>query len=271
MIKSGKGFNKALSVVKQYFTFCSLIVFSLPVMADEYRGFDLKLGPYLSSYDYSESGDVSIEGKLSGVIARYASYYNGTALFSDITYATNDLDYDGVGKIKNVGNKIYDLRGMIGRSFYFNDLYRFTPYLGLGVRHSITDSRQRISSVFIQGYKSQQSYVYNPIGIEYQTLMTDEIWSVGWRFEYDSLIVVKNTTRLGADDGYEKVKVSQINGHGYQLYISFQHFLNAHGGAIIIEPFYKYWKVSGTNDDELPHRTANHSSNEWGVALMVSF
>ncbi|ETI61417.1 hypothetical protein [Marinomonas profundimaris] len=235
------------------------------------RLFDLELGPYLSSMDYTESGGISQTGSISGFNARYSAYYPFSVMLIDLSYAHSKLVTESAGKIKNVSNEVYDIRGMIGRALFLNDAYRITPYLGLGFRRSTADSRGKVSSSSVAGYKSQQTYIYNPIGIEIQELAGEKTWVVGGRFEYDSLLIADNETRLDASNSYKNVKVQGKKGYGYHFSLDFRHFLNASGGAIVIEPFYKYWHSSGNNSASLPSSTGSHSSNEWGLALMVSF
>lgn len=237
----------------------------------ESRGFDLELGPSLSTIDYSEKNDISQNGVLSGIKGKYSAYYPFSVTLIDLSYASGDAGYKGAGKISDIKNEIYDFKAMIGRAFYLNGTYRFTPFLGLGYRRATMNSRDRVSTTSVNGYKSQQTYFYNPIGFEMQELMGDTPWVVGGRFEYDSLLVSTNETRLGAADSYKAVTVGQNKGRGYNFYISFRQFLNSDGSGIVIEPFYKHWEASGSDKKSLPSYIANHSSNEWGAALMVSF
>ncbi|MCW8354619.1 hypothetical protein N5P32_01290 [Marinomonas pontica] len=248
-----------------------MVFFSTTVLAES-RGYDLELGPSLSYIDYNEYNDVSQSGTVSGFRARYSAYYPFSVSLLDVAYVNSDIDYKGEGKISSVRNEIYDVRGMIGRAFFLNGAYRVTPYLGLGYRRSTMDSRGKTSSTSVAGYKSQQSYVYNPIGIEIQELMSDQsTWAVGGRFEYDGILSARNETRLGAADGYRSVTLSQRNGRGYHISLRFQHFLNENGSGIVIEPFYKYWSVSGNNSRSVSSRVGNHSSNQWGASLLLSF
>lgn len=264
-------------MIKLPFTFFALVFGSVALAeSDDFnlvksRGFDLELGPYLSSVDYREKNDISQRGGLSGIKGRYSAYYPFSVTLIDLTYASGDVNYKGAGKISNIKNEIYDLKAMIGRAFYLNGTYRFTPFLGLGYRRATMDSKGRVSTTSVRGYKSQQTYFYNPIGFEIQELMGDTPWVVGARFEYDSLLLSKNDTRLGAADSYQAVTIRQNNGRGYNLYLSFRNFLNSDGSGIVIEPFYKHWEASGSNNKSIPSYTGNHSSNEWGAALMVSF
>lgn len=258
--------------------FCFSILFSFAALAEsndltgmESRGFDLELGPYLSTIDYSEKNDISQDGGLSGIKGRYSAYYPNSVTLIDLTYSSGDANYKGAGKISDVKNEIYDLKAMLGRAFYVNGNYRFTPFVGLGYRRATMDSRGRVSTSSVSGYKSQQTYFYNPIGFEVQELMAESAWMVGGRFEYDNLLNSRSRTRLGAADSYREVTVSQIKGRGYNIYLSFRRFLNPDGSGIVIEPFYKHWEASGNENKSLPSYIGKHSSNEWGAALLVSF
>ncbi|RBP83203.1 hypothetical protein EBI01_11625 [Marinomonas rhizomae] len=256
-------------MIKLPFTFFAMLFTSFTFA--ESRGFDLELGPYLSSMDYSEKKDISQTGGLSGIKGKFSAYYPFSVTLIDLTYASGDADYKGAGKISNIKSEVYDLKAMIGRAFYLNGMYRFTPFLGLGYRRATMNSSGRVSTSSVRGYKSQQTYFYNPIGFEIQELIGDTSWVVGGRFEYDNLLISKNETRLGAADSYKAVMVGQSKGRGYNFYLSFRQFLNPDGSGIVIEPFYKHWKASGSDNKSAPSYTADHSSNEWGAALMVSF
>lgn len=240
----------------------------------ESRGFDLELGPHISSIDYSETGGVSQRGRTSGINARYSAYFPFIVILIDLSHASGDVNYKGAGEIEGIGNEIYELRSMMGRAFYMNDSYRLTPYLGLGYRRSTVDSSNNVSSTSVVGYKSQQTYFYNPIGIEIQQLMADNAWVIGGRFEYDSLLLSNNETRLGESGAYKAVDLSQKDGHGYRFYVNFRQFLNTNGSGIVIEPFYKYWEVFGSslkNDSNVADANIKHDSEEWGVAILLSF
>ena len=146
-----------------------------------------------------------------------------------------------------------------------------TPFVGLGYRRSTMDSRGKTSTTGVTGYKGQQTYFYNPIGVEIQELASDTPWVIGLRLEYDSLLYSRNETRLGAAKSYQSVKVTQRRGGGYRAYLNFRRFLNEDGSGIVIEPFYKYFDVSSSDDKALPNGTGEHSFSEWGVAFMISF
>ncbi|WP_394181034.1 hypothetical protein [Marinomonas posidonica] len=256
--------------MKTFFLTALLALFTSIVMAND-RGFDLEMGPYLSYMDYSEHGDVSQYGVLTGVLARYSSYYNFSVLFVDVSYASDDISQKGAGKIKSVKNEVYDLRSMIGRALYVNNRYRITPYLGLGYRRSLLDSRGKRSSTSIEGYKSQQTYLYNPIGIEFQEQVNEAGWALGARIEYDTVLLARNETRLSAAEGYRAIETDLTKARGYHFYLQLQRLLNPDGGGIVIEPFYKYWQANDAEKSGLAANTANHSSNEWGVSLLLSF
>ena len=236
------------------------------------RGYDLRLGAYISNLDYSEDNGASNNGNMTGLVARYASYEPFSAILLDLTYVGGTVDYEGAGKISDIRSDLYDARSMFGFSFYLNNQYRLTPYVGIGLRYSIADSRSDISTTSVAGYKSEQIYVYNPIGIEIIEVkeIADATWVTGWRLEYDSVFWGQNRSRLGSADAYEAVKVSQ-SGHGYRFYMSFHRLFGEDGSGIMIEPFYKYWHLSDSDNDEYPSFSFDHESSEWGVSLLLSF
>ena len=237
----------------------------------ESRGFDLELGPHISSINYSESDDVSQRGMSSGINARYSVYNLFAVILIDLSHASADVNYKGAGEIKGIRGEMYELRSMMGRAFYVNNSYRLTPYLGLGYRHSSVDSSNDISSTGVAGYKSQQTYLYNPIGVEIQQLMGDNAWVMGGRFEYDSLLLSTNETRLTASAAYKSVDLSQKEGRGYRFYLNFRRFLDTNGSGVVIEPFYKSWEVFGASLKNTSTASIKHNAEEWGVALMLSF
>ncbi|BFM49584.1 outer membrane beta-barrel protein [Marinomonas sp. THO17] len=245
-------------------------IMSVPVLADT-RGYDLELGPNLSYLEYGEHGDIEQYGFLFGVQARYSSYHSFSVLLVDLAYSGDKITQKSAGKIEQVNNDIINFRSMIGRALYLVDGYRITPYLGLGYRRSTLDSRDRVSSTLIEGYKSQQTYFYNPVGIEFQALESEAGWLMGARIEYELVLIARNRTRLSAEENYRVIETDLSNGRGYHFSLKFKRLLNQEGGGFVIEPFYKYWFVKEAERSDLREKTANHSSNEWGVSFLVAF
>ena len=235
------------------------------------RGFDLELGPFVSYLDYSEQPNTDQYGILIGAKARYASYYNFSVLLLDLRYASDKVTQKGAGKIEEAKNQLFDVRSMIGRALYLGDRYRITPYLGLGYRRSTLDSRDRISTTSVAGYKSQQTYLYNPIGLEFQALTTDNGWLLGGRVEYDTILVARSDTRLSAAEGYQAVETGLSKGRGYHFSLKFKRQVGQEGSGFVIEPFYTYWLAKDANKTGLTEPFADHTSNEWGVSLLVAF
>lgn len=263
-------FWSGLRVIK-----CSMVVILLSSLSDAFaatRGFDLRLGPYMSYLGYDEDSGASNTGNTVGLVARYSSYQPLSSIMLDLTYVGGNADYEGDGKISDIKSELYDARGMFGLSFYLNNKYRLTPYVGIGLRHSMVDSRSDISTTSVSGYKSEQTYVYNPIGIEIMEIkeLADATWVTSWRLEFDSVFWGQNQSRLGASDSYEPIKVSQ-SGYGYRANIGFHRFFGDDGSGLIIEPFYKYWHLSDSDSSEYPGFSSGHESSEWGVALLLAF
>ncbi|MBJ7538965.1 autotransporter outer membrane beta-barrel domain-containing protein [Marinomonas transparens] len=265
-----------MSHVKQGFVLVFL-AFSSPLLlaAEEPQPLEFSLGPYWSSIKYKEPDVMRQKGSLFGVAGRVSSHNGFAATIFEASYASGDMDYKASDFFEDIPNVVYELRAMLGRDFNLNDTHRMTPFVGLGYRYLNDDSRGNLSATDNVGYEREQVYFYNPIGLEWKALPNGLMWLVGGRIEYDGLIKGVNHSNFGDLPGNSDVTFRQDDGYGVRIAVSFEKPLAEQGGGgVIIEPFYEHWDIA--ESDVVTNAQGNrivpaNNSNEWGVALMMSF
>jgi len=232
----------------------------------------LQLGIYGSNITYTEPDVMQEEGELFGLMGRfiYTDQYVSRTL--EATYASGDMDYDGSGTIKDIPDEIFEIRGLVSRDLaYIND-YKVSPYVGLGYRYLNDDSSGLVSSTGASGYEREQSYLYMPIGVEFQKRTPINGWLLSTKLEYDYFIAGENTTHLSDVDGNDDIELTQDEGYGHRISISFsKDFRN--GMILSIEPFYKYWHIA---DSDIVYDSTrgkywvepDNNSEEFGIAFL---
>ena len=234
----------------------------------------LQLGVYGSNITYTEPDVMQEEGELFGLMGRFINRDQYLSRTLEATYASGDMDYDGSGTIEDIPDEIFEIRGLVTRDLAYIDDYKVSPYLGLGYRYLNDDSSDLVSSTNASGYEREQSYFYLPIGIEFQKKNPINGWFLSAKLEYDYFIAGENTTHLSDVDGNDDIELTQDEGYGKRISISFTK--DFHNGMILsIEPFYKYWHIS---DSDVVYDSSrgkywvepdNHSE-EFGIAFLFS-
>lgn len=258
--------------------FCVLTLFSVyfgAAWADS-SDKDVQLGIYSSSIRYEEpSADVVDDGKLVGFIGKLSLHSGDSVALFDISYSSGDMNYEGSGTMTGVPDRIFEMRGMLGKDF-FSGGYRYTPYFGLGYRNLNDDSSGRLTSTGYSGYEREQIYLYSPIGLNIKKENALGGWSLGGGVEYDYLLSGTNHTYLSSvSPGYGDLTMEQHDGHGYRVSLNIEKKLST-GDSILIEPFYKYWHIKDSDDsyDSVSgswYYEPENTSKELGVALLISF
>jgi len=200
--------------------------------------------PEISSITYHEPG-VKEKGVFSGIngIVTYRPK-KGNPLNSEISdvyrlearfdygkvnydggLQNSDGSYAGPDKFNGISDYMLELRGVIGKDYYFNyQLTRLTPYFGGGYR-SLFDAFYANKPY---GYNRRIQYAYLPIGSDVLQNLIDG-WSVDANMEYDFLIQGTVTSYLG-NIGEGNLTNTQKHGFGLR-------------GSIKFIKYFRYWHI----------------------------
>lgn len=233
----------------------------------------VQLGMYLSDITYTEPDVMQEEGSLTGFIARYNSHKQGDFSALELHYATGYMDYEGSGKMTDIPDTMFEIRGLLGSDTNVELGYQVTTYIGLGYRYLNDDSSGMLSNTLASGYEREQTYLYVPLGLQIAQRPVPKKWYFSARLEYDFFLFGKNTSHLGDIPGYDDVSLNQNDGYGYRASIAFNKEITL-GAAITIEPFYRYWNVSDSNVtyDSMGRGWIEpyNYSKEFGISLIIT-
>lgn len=231
------------------------------------------VGLAVSNITYKEPGVMREDGHLYGITGSLVYPVRDYQFRADVTWMTGSVDYMGSGTIKDVTDRLFEIRGTVGRVFELTG-WRSTPYMGLGYRYLFDGLGGKISSTGAAGYDRESRYYYVPIGAEFARQAS--IFSSDWRFaatvEYDYFWKGQQYSKLGSIAGYEDIRNDQENGNGYRFSLRFSRALSG-GNTFSIEPYMKYWHIedSKITTDSAGRRWTepNNTSREWGVRFAM--
>ncbi len=235
-------------------------------------------GIQLSHITYKEPGLMRESGYMYGVNASYARIGKALMWKVDGTLTTGKVDYvgsyqDGTSlTVKGISDTMFETRGVIGPTDFVYLSEYYLPYIGFGYRYLFDGANKGPG-----GYRRESTYLYIPIGIEGAPKSRDD-WSFGYTLEYDLFISGTQKSYLSdADQGFNDVENQQSTGHGYRVSLR---FVRSGKQDIIIEPFYKYWKIDRSNMKPLTYYGAptgwglvepDNNSTEIGVKFILKF
>ncbi len=212
---------------------------------------DFSISAVVSYLDYEEDSiDVSIEGPMAGVAARY-DYHSDTSrwmfgLQAELDYGS--LDYDGstMGGIpvsEDSDDTIFETRALAGLDFEPGPDWLLTPFLGLGFRYWYNDVSGAGS------YTREVSYLYLPLGLEVAHNL-----GAGWRLrlaaEGDVLLSGQvNSALSDVDSGFNDTTNTTDFGDGWGARVS----LEARTRHFSIEPYFRYWDIDESDTDALTY------------------
>ena len=248
-------------------------------LAEEREKRELRIGPELYSYTYTEPGIMEDKGYLYGLAASYSWY--GDAFFRlDGRLATGKVDYTSrrTGSADNIDYSVFEIRGLFGRSFNFSAEKEITLYAGLGYRYLYDDFGGRVISAKYWSYDRESNYYYLPVGLELLSGSTGA-WSHALILEYDYFLMGKQVSYLGNESpDYLNVTNDQDSGYGWRVAIRFQRELKE--GMLVLEPFARYWHIDrsdlsiatrpGVSPIEIGYEPANETK-ELGVRFTWKF
>ncbi len=164
---------------------------------------------------------------------------------------------------KNIDDYLLELRGLIGKDFYFNDQWaRLTPYTGFGYR-SLFDSAEELGS---GGYNRWISYAYIPTGLE-GMLQLNGGWAIGADAEYDIFVYgfVKNYDYpfVTPDGSFVKYDVYASQNRGFGLRGSLKLVKKCSRFNFMVEPYVRYWHIQNSNGGKTNEIEYNGQEGQW--------
>jgi len=208
-----------------------------------------KVAPVAYNLEYHEPS-MSEEGLMYGINGSYE--YNNKALMINLNleYLFGDLDYDGMTwggspVTTDTEDYIYEFRFLIGGNIY-TEKYKVTPFIGFGIRYwndIIKGSG---------GYEREVRYYYSPIGVRIFRSLSKK-WSWCLNTEYDLFWGGEVTNHFSdTNSGFSDFINNQNFGDGHGMRISLK-FSNQFTKKLswFIEPFFRYWYVSESDDSTL--------------------
>ncbi|MBF0522633.1 MAG: hypothetical protein HQL24_06215 [Candidatus Omnitrophica bacterium] len=228
------------------------------------------LGWETSLYKYEEPGVMKQKGVMKGISTAYTYRPNqGNFLYnSEINTYRLEAEYmggkklhyeaetdDSVGLIdKGKRDRIWDLRGLIGREFV-SDPNQVFLYGGFGYRYLNDSSRNPytiLGNVAYLSYERQSRYYYVPLGVEASRKLANK-WTIGCRGEYDWFIAGKQISRFSDFNTYVADASSDLNNrqrHGFGLRGSLK-FMRSFGFMDLnLEPYFRYWHMEDSDVEE---------------------
>ena len=245
--------------------------------AAEHTSSGFEVGLQLSHITYKEPGLMRESGFMYGAIASYQRLGHAVMGKVDGTLSYGEVEYvgslsDGTPlTIRNIKDTMFEVRGVIGPTDFVYKSSYYLPYIGLGYRYLYDGA-----DVGPGGYQREANYLYIPLGFE-GAPFTRGAWSFGFTVEYDIFLRGKQCSYLSdVDRGFNNVENEQNSGYGYRASLRFG---RSRARDIIIEPFYKYWKIDESSVSTLTHygtpiaylvEPDNHSK-EIGVRFILRF
>jgi hypothetical protein len=235
-------------------------------------------GVQLSHITYKEPGLMRESGIMYGVAGAYTRVGRGLMWRVDGTLSTGEMEYvgsywDGTPlTVKGIRDTMFETRAVLGPTEFVYLSSYYLPFVGVGYRY-LYDGADTIPG----GYQRKSNYLYIPLGVDGLVMMKGR-WSMGFTAEYDLFVLGRQYSYLSdADPGLNNIKNTQNSGHGYRA--SLKLILDGKQ-QLVIEPFYKYWKIAESDVVPLTYYGAptpyggvepSNNSTELGVRVFVRF
>ena len=230
----------------------------------------IDFGVQATDYQYKEpSVGVSITGYKLGInptvtaLFGERNQYFGTI---DFRYAFGQVDYSGSGSIKNEDDNLWELRGVVGRDFVWNDKYDLSPYGGFGYRQLFNDGRgsATVGNITYLGYRRESQYLYIPVGVTPRVRINADS-RLEANFEYDYFVHGQQKSYLH-DTGLGEPDVNNQQDTGYGIKMSLMYENN----GWMFGPFYNYWNIHQSKANAYGFEPPNNTQ-EYGLQLKYRF
>ncbi|HDZ76536.1 MAG TPA: hypothetical protein ENH41_00420 [Candidatus Omnitrophica bacterium] len=239
---------------------------------------EAELATEISYVTYEEPDVMEEEGLMCGISGIYA--YNNNFMFkaeSKISWGAQDYSSTSTGSVDNIDNLMFEVRGLVGRSFDAFSQTSITPYIGFGYRYLNDDSSGMTTSTGHVGYERESNYYYSPIGIETLTEL-DNGWLLGFMVEYDIFWKGKQKSHLSdANLGFADLENDQNDGYGIRGSVKF--LKKRENTDLLIEPFIKYWDIDKSEEVNVTYSgiiigrgyEPKNNSTEIGIKVAIRF
>jgi hypothetical protein len=256
---------------------CSSVVATWEASADTLPSSSFSSGLQLSHVTYREPELMRESGIMYGVVASYQGLGRSLMGKIDATLSFGEVDYVGSYQdgtpltIADIKDTMFEIRAVTGPTAFVDSTSSYIPYIGLGYRYLYDGA-----DVAPGGYQRESNYLYVPLGVEGVPLSRGA-WRFGFTVEYDLFLRGKQCSYLSdVDPGYNDVENEQSSGYGYRASLR---FVRSGARDLIIEPFYKYWKIDESDTklltfygvpDALVFEPEN-TSEELGIRFIMRF
>jgi len=242
---------------------------------DDAPTWKLEFGPEVYDYEYTERIGVKDTGIFYGLSGSYTYWlshnepiYSWRDIFSgknnlnlfriEARAATGEIDYEGTGTWNDIRDAVGEIRALAGYDIFFNENFRFTPFVGGGYRYlfdnfSEVPARTIDGVNYLSGYDRESQYIYIPIGGEIETGF-GRGWKLQVKGEYDYLLKGKQKSHLensknaaGVGAGFDTLENDQEDGYGIRGSIRLTK--ETDGLDFFIEPFIRYWHIDDSESD----------------------
>lgn len=256
-------------------TFAALACTALPALAQN-AGLTTRtgneVGVTVSDYKYTEPGIMAIKAtkigfEYSGTYALDSEWPNqskGWFVRGDVRYATGKGNYSSglSGTINDRPDWYYEIRGLIGKDFYFGD-YTLSPYAGLGYRYLFNDLRG-VTSTGGLGYRRESNYSTLPVGVTHRMNLANQSQLLT-TVEYSYLIRGRQESKLSDSTPLlQDVGLKQRNGYGLRLGTMVQFDKWSVGPSLML------WRIKESDRSTLTLEPRNNTY-ELGVKGVYNF
>lgn len=218
------------------------------------------IGVSLSKYKYDEPGYMQLNANKVGL------HYSGTYAFgstwpdpsatwflrTDLHYSAGSADYQSPvsGHLANTPHWYYEASVSVGKDIQM-DGYVLAPYVGLGVRHLLSDL----------GYKRDSHYTTLPLGVTHKIKLADRsqlLTSV----EYMHLLRGQQKAQLVL----ESVSLGQTKGYGLRLSMLKRY------PSWSVGPVFTYWNIGQSEvGGVIPVFEPHNKTTELGIVAAYHF
>ena len=196
--------------------------------------------------------------------------FDGALTFGSVEYVGSYDDGTPV-TYSGIQDTMFEVRATLGPTAFASASSALLPYIGLGYRYLVD-----YADVMPGGYQRESNYRYVPIGLDYRSSASGS-WQFGCTLEYDYFLSGTQISHLSdVNPGYNDLTNEQNDGYGYRASIRFARS-GRHG--LIIEPFYKYWKIDQSETATITCMGVpcgygwepKNNSTEYGLRVQMSF